>query len=130
MLKILSYAQKIFFLHINEETLALSHLSLGNMNGGLKNQLMNIFLLPQLEEDQLGTPEGSPAHGNQHVNRKHHLEEESLKELNSSKTTLKIYIKSYQKILIKPQNYFTMIILNWKVGNYTIYWVLTYLWVK
>ena len=31
------------------------------------------FLLPQLEEDQLG---------NQHVNRKHHLEE-SLKELYS-----------------------------------------------
>ena len=26
MLKILSYAQKTFFLHINEETLALSHL--------------------------------------------------------------------------------------------------------
>ena len=32
---------------------------------------MNIFLLPQLEKDQLGS---------QHVNRKHHLEEESLKE--------------------------------------------------
>ena len=27
VLKILSYAQKTFFLHINEETLALSHLS-------------------------------------------------------------------------------------------------------
>ena len=35
--------------------------------------LMNIFLLPQLEGDQLE---------NQHVNRKHHLEEESLKEPN------------------------------------------------
>ena len=29
------------------------------------------------------------------------------------------YIKSYQKTLAKPQNYFTMIILNSKVGNYT-----------
>ena len=37
---------------------------LENMNRGLKSQLMNIFLLPQLEEDQLG---------NQHVNRKHHF---------------------------------------------------------
>ena len=31
-------------------------------------------------------------------------------------TTLKIYIKSYQKTLVKPQNYFTMIILNSKMG--------------
>ena len=30
---------------------------------------------------------------------------------------LKIYIKSYQKTLVKPQNYFTMIILNSKVGK-------------
>ena len=30
-----------------------------------------------------------------------------------------IYIKSYWKTLIKPQNYFTMIISNSKVGNYT-----------
>ena len=35
------------------------------------------------------------------------------------KIMLKIYIKSYQKTLVKPQNYFTMIILNSKVGNYT-----------
>ena len=27
--------------------------------------------------------------------------------------------KKYQKTLVKPQNYFTMIILNSKVGNYT-----------
>ena len=27
--------------------------------------------------------------------------------------------KSYQKTLVKPQNYFTIIILNSKVGNYT-----------
>ena len=27
--------------------------------------------------------------------------------------------KRYQKTLVKPQNYFTMIILNSKVGNYT-----------
>ena len=27
--------------------------------------------------------------------------------------------KGYQKTLVKPQNYFTMIILNLKVGNYT-----------
>ena len=32
---------------------------------------------------------------------------------------LEIYNKSYQKTLVKPQNYFTMIILNSKVGNYT-----------
>ena len=32
---------------------------------------------------------------------------------------LKIYIKSYQKTLVKPQNHFTTIILNSKVGNYT-----------
>ena len=30
---------------------------------------------------------------------------------------LKIYIKSYQKTLVKPQNYFTVIILNLKVGE-------------
>ena len=28
-------------------------------------------------------------------------------------------IKGYQKTLVKPQNFFTMIILNSKVGNYT-----------
>ena len=27
--------------------------------------------------------------------------------------------KSYRKTMVKPQNYFTMIILNSKVGNYT-----------
>ena len=47
-----------------------------------------------------------------------HLEE-NLKELNSGKIMLKIYIKSYQKTLVKPQNYFAMIILNSKAGNYT-----------
>ena len=31
------------------------------------------------------------------------------------------YIKGYQKTLVKPQNYFTMIILNSKVGNCTTY---------
>ena len=31
---------------------------------------------------------------------------------------LEINIKGYQKTLMKPQNYFTMIILNLKVGNY------------
>ena len=35
------------------------------------------------------------------------------------KDMLKIYIKGYQKTLVKPQNYFTMIILNSKAGNYT-----------
>ena len=30
-----------------------------------------------------------------------------------------IYIKSYQKTSVKLQNYFTMIILNLMVGNYT-----------
>ena len=30
---------------------------------------------------------------------------------------LKIYIKSYQKTLMKPQNYFTTIILNSKGGE-------------
>ena len=29
------------------------------------------------------------------------------------------YIKGYQKTLVNPQNYFTMIILNSKAGNYT-----------
>ena len=51
--------------------LILIHLE--NMNRGLKSQLINVFLLPQLEEDQLG---------NQHMNRKRLLEEESLKEPN------------------------------------------------
>ena len=32
---------------------------------------------------------------------------------------LEIYIKGNQKTLVKPQNYFTMIIFNSKVGNYT-----------
>ena len=32
---------------------------------------------------------------------------------------MKDFYKSYQKTLVKPQNYFTMIILNSKVGNYT-----------
>ena len=32
---------------------------------------------------------------------------------------VRIYIKGYQKTLMKPQNYFTMIILNLKVGNCT-----------
>ena len=35
------------------------------------------------------------------------------------KIMLKIYLKSYQKTMVKPQNHFTMIILNSKVGNYT-----------
>ena len=35
------------------------------------------------------------------------------------KDLLEIYIKGYQKTLVKPQNYFTMIILNSKVGKYT-----------
>ena len=35
------------------------------------------------------------------------------------KDYIKIYIKNYQKTLVKPQNYFTTIILNSKVGNYT-----------
>ena len=32
---------------------------------------------------------------------------------------LEIYIKSYQKTLVKPQNYFSMIILNSKMENCT-----------
>ena len=35
------------------------------------------------------------------------------------KDYVKDLYKRYQKILMKPQNYFTMIILNSKVGNYT-----------
>ena len=35
------------------------------------------------------------------------------------KDYVKDLYKSYQKILMKPQNYFTTIILNSKVGNYT-----------
>ena len=35
------------------------------------------------------------------------------------KIMLKIYIKGYQKTLVKHQNYFTMMILNSKAGNYT-----------
>ena len=40
-------------------------------------------------------------------------------ESQGTKIMLKIYIKSYQKTLMKPQNYFTMIILNSKMENYT-----------
>ena len=47
-----------------------------NTNRGLKSQLTKIFLLPQWEENQLG---------NQHVNKKHHLEavrqEDKVKEI-------------------------------------------------
>ena len=32
---------------------------------------------------------------------------------------LEIYIKSYQKTLVKPQNYFTTVILNSKMENCT-----------
>ena len=32
---------------------------------------------------------------------------------------MKDYVKDYQKTLVKPQTYFTMIILNSKVRNYT-----------
>ena len=39
-------------------------------------------------------------------------------ESQRTKLMEKIYIKSYQKTLVKPQNHFTMIILNSKVGNY------------
>ena len=35
------------------------------------------------------------------------------------KDYVKDLYKRYQKILMKPQNYFTMIILSSKVGNYT-----------
>ena len=35
------------------------------------------------------------------------------------KIMLEIYIKRYQKTLVKPQKNFTMIISNSKVGNYT-----------
>ena len=35
------------------------------------------------------------------------------------KDYVEIYIKGYQKTLVKLQNYFTMIILNSKEGNYT-----------
>ena len=41
------------------------------------------------------------------------------RESQRTKLTLKIYIKSYQKTLVKPQNHFTTTILNSKVGNYT-----------
>ena len=36
---------------------------------------------------------------------------------------LEIYIKGYQKTLVKPQNYFTMIILNWKGGGEELYYI-------
>ena len=35
------------------------------------------------------------------------------------KIMLEIYMKGYQKTLVKPQNYFTMIILNSKMENCT-----------
>ena len=43
VLRILSYAQKTFFLHINEETLALSHLSAFErvVSGALKNGVID-----------------------------------------------------------------------------------------
>ena len=47
-------------------------------------------------------------------------EQETLFGGESQRTKLmKDYIKSYQKTLVKPQNYFAMIILNSKAGNYT-----------
>ena len=57
----------------NKNMLISIHLE--NMSQDLKSQLMNIFLflwLPQ-EEDQLGNQK--------EVNRKHHSEEESLKDI-------------------------------------------------
>ena len=53
-----------------------------------------------------------------------HERETSFRGRESQRTKLmkdyvKIYIKRYQKTLVKPHNHFTTIILNSKVGNYT-----------
>ena len=49
-----------------------------------------------------------------------HEQETSFRGRESQRTKqMKDYIKSYQKTLVRPQNHFTMIILNSKVGNYT-----------
>ena len=48
MFKILSYAQKTFFLHINEETLALSHLS-------CLSYLISITMAEELPNEALNT---------------------------------------------------------------------------
>ena len=58
---------------------------LGNMNQDLKSQPMNVFLLPQWE-DQLGSQK--------EVNRKHHLEEESQRT-----KLMKDYVKDLYKKL-------------------------------
>ena len=65
------------------------------------------------------TPVGGRSTWNQTEERKQHHLEKNLRELNSGKIMLEIYIKGYLKTLVKPQNYFTMIILNSKMENCT-----------
>ena len=70
---------------------------LGNTNRGLKNLLMNIFLFLQLpqEDHQLG---------NWNASKKHHLEEESLKEPQLTKDYVKdLYKKLSENIDETPE---------------------------
>ena len=94
------------------------------MNRGLKSQQMNIFLLPQFEEDQLETPGGSQAlqaHGNQHINRKNHLEENLLKLLNMKpwKVLLKVCIEGYLEAIMNPWEQSIFIISTSEMDSYT-----------
>ena len=68
--------------------------------------------LTQVEEDQLG---------NQHVNRKHHLEENLLKLLNMKpwKVLLKVCIKGYLEATMNPREQSIFIISTSEMDSYT-----------
>ena len=69
-------------------------------------------------------PRGSQAlqaHGNQHVNRKHHLEENLLKLLNMKpwKVLLKVCIKAYLEAIMNPWEQSVFIISTSEMDSYT-----------
>ena len=81
----------------------------------LKNQLMKIFLSPQLEEDQLG---------NRNMNKwneKHHFEENLWKLLSMKpwKVLLKVCIKGFLEVMMDPQEQSIFIISTSEMDSYT-----------
>ena len=85
------------------------------MNQDLKSQLMNIFLQIRLPKGRSTSWE--PDQGEQETSDGNHPAGES-QRTKLMKDYVRDLYESYQKTLVKPQNYFTMIILNSKVENY------------
>ena len=74
----------------------------------------NISLIP-------GGPEGTPHGGGSTWEPERGEQKTSFRGREAQRTKLmKDLYKKYQKTLVKPQNHFTTIILNSKVGDYTI----------